>query len=102
MSAANQGRSHSASDCAGAGNVRDGPMRFLQAKFVVPILLIVAIYGADQIRILRPDHKYRLTLNVETPAGTKAAAVILSVRPNRNYAGTGSGSSIPQTKGDAL
>jgi hypothetical protein len=77
-------------------------MRFLQMKWIVPILLLAAIYVADQIRIGRPDHKYRLTLEVETPAGVKTASGILSVRPNRNYSGSGSGSSVPQTKGDAL
>lgn len=77
-------------------------MRFLQMRWIVPILLLATIYVADQIRIGRPDHKYRLTVDVETPAGVKSASGILSVRPNRNYGGTGSGSSVPQTKGDAL
>lgn len=77
-------------------------MRFLQMKWIVPLLLIAVIYGADQIRIGRPDHKYRLAIAVETPAGVKSAAGILSVRPNRSYGGTGSGSSFPQTTGDAL
>ncbi len=77
-------------------------MRFLQMKWIVPVLLLAAIYLADQIRIGRPDHKYRLTVDVETPAGVRSASGILSVRPNRSYGGTGSGSSLPQTKGDAL
>ena len=77
-------------------------MRFLQMKWIVPILLIAVIYVADQIRIGRPDHKYRLTVAVETPEGDKSASGILSVRPNRSYGGTGTGSSLPQTKGDAL
>lgn len=77
-------------------------MRFLQMKWIVPVLLLATIYVADQIRIGRPDHKYRLTVDVETPTGVKSASGILSVRPNRNYGGTGSGSSVPQTKGDAL
>ena len=77
-------------------------MRFLQMKWIVPLVLIGVIYAADQIRINRPDHKYRLTVEVETPAGVKSASSILSVRPNRSYGGTGTGSSFPQTKGDAL
>ena len=77
-------------------------MRFLQMRWIVPILLLAAVYVADQIRIGRPDHKYRLTVDVDTPAGVRSASGILSVRPNRNYGGTGSGSSVPQTKGDAL
>src|SRR5215470_3805952 len=66
------------------------------------LLQIAAIYVADQIRIRRPDHKYRLTVEVKTPDGEKSASGILSVRPNRSYGGTGTGSSFPQTKGDAL
>lgn len=77
-------------------------MRFLQMKWIVPILLLAAIYLADQIRIGRPDHKYRLIADVETPAGIRTASGIISVRPNRSYGGTGSGSSLPQAKGDAL
>ena len=77
-------------------------MRLLQMKWIVPVLLLGAIYIADQIRIGRPDHKYRLTMEVDTPAGVRSVAGILSVRPNRNYGGTGSGSSVPQTRGDAL
>lgn len=79
-----------------------GRMRFLQMKWIVPVLLVGAIYVADQIRIGRPDHKYRLTIAVETPSGAKSASGILSVRPNRSYGGSGSGSSFPQTRGDAL
>src|SRR5690242_11368251 len=77
-------------------------MRFLQMKWVVPIVLLAVIYVADQIRINRPDHKYRLTVQLETPQGPRTAAGILSVRPNRSYGGTGSGSRMPQAKGDAL
>jgi hypothetical protein len=77
-------------------------MQFLQMKWIVPLVLIGVIYAADQIRINRPDHKYRLTVEVETPAGLKTASSILSVRPNRSYGGTGTGSSFPQTRGDAL
>jgi len=77
-------------------------MRFLQMKWIVPLVLVGVIYAADQIRINRPDHKYRLTMKVETPAGVRAASAILSVRPNRSYGGTGTGSSFPQTSGDAL
>jgi hypothetical protein len=77
-------------------------MRFLQMRWIVPILLLAVFYVADQIRIGRPDHKYRLIVDVDTPGGVKSASGILSVRPNRNYGGSGSGSSVPQTKGDAL
>lgn len=77
-------------------------MRFVQMKWVVPVVLLALIYAGDQIRIGRPDHKYRLAVEIETPQGPRTAAGILSVRPNRSYGGTGSGSSMPQVKGDAL
>ena len=47
-------------------------------------LLAVLVIG-DQIRINRPGHKYRLTVEVTTPEGIKTASGILSVVPDRNY-----------------
>lgn len=77
-------------------------MRFLQMKWIVPVVILALVYVGDQIRLGRPDHKYRLTLEVETPAGLKSASGVVSVHPNRGYGGTGSGSSGPRTKGDAV
>ncbi|HEY3677686.1 MAG TPA: hypothetical protein VGL45_03135 [Bradyrhizobium sp.] len=47
-------------------------------------LLAVLVVG-DQIRINRPGHKYRLTVEVETPEGIKSASGILAVFPDRGY-----------------
>jgi hypothetical protein len=47
-------------------------------------LLAVLVIG-DQIRINRPGHKFRLTVEVTTPDGIKTASGILAVVPDRNY-----------------
>lgn len=47
-------------------------------------LLAVIVIG-DQIRINRPGHKYRLTVEVTTPEGIKTGSGILAVVPDRNY-----------------
>jgi hypothetical protein len=47
-------------------------------------LLAVLVIG-DQIRINRPGHKYRLTVEVMTPDGIRTASGILAVVPDRNY-----------------
>ncbi|WP_339032479.1 hypothetical protein WI604_14570 [Bradyrhizobium symbiodeficiens] len=47
-------------------------------------LLAVLVIG-DQIRINRPGHKFRLTVEVATPDGIKTGSGILAVVPDRNY-----------------
>ncbi|MHC4046424.1 hypothetical protein [Bradyrhizobium sp. 23AC] len=47
-------------------------------------LLAVIVVG-DQIRINRPGHKFRLTVEVTTPDGIKAGSGVLAVVPDRNY-----------------
>ncbi|TWA97281.1 hypothetical protein [Bradyrhizobium stylosanthis] len=47
-------------------------------------LLAVLVIG-DQIRINRPGHKYRLTVEVATPDGIRTVSGILAVVPDRNY-----------------
>ncbi|MDF0495662.1 hypothetical protein [Bradyrhizobium yuanmingense] len=47
--------------------------------------LLALLVGGDQIRINRPDHKFRLTVEVTTPAGIKTGSGILAVVPDRNY-----------------
>ncbi|QAU46746.1 hypothetical protein EAS54_21615 [Bradyrhizobium guangzhouense] len=47
--------------------------------------LLALIVIADQIRINRPGHKYRLTVEVTTPDGIRTASGILAVVPDRNY-----------------
>lgn len=67
-------------------------------KWLGPLGLLAALVIGDQIRINRPGHKYRLTMTVETPAGERSAAGVLSVHPDRGYSRKGS----TVTKGDAV
>jgi len=52
----------------------------------------------DQIRINRPAHKYRLTVEVETPEGRKSASGVVAVHPDRSYSRRGQ----TRTLGDAV
>ena len=54
-------------------------------KWFGPLALLAALVIGDQIRINRPAHKYRLTLEVETPDGPKSASSVLAVHPDRSY-----------------
>jgi hypothetical protein len=72
--------------------------RTMNFKWVGPIALLAALVIGDQIRINRPGHKYRLAVEVETPAGVKSAAGVMSVHPDRGYSRSGS----TLTKGDAV
>lgn len=54
-------------------------------KWVGPIALLAALYVGDQIRINRPGHKYRLTVQVDTPEGIKSASGVMAVHPDRSY-----------------
>ena len=63
-----------------------------------PVALLAALYIGDQIRINRPGHKYRLTVEVETPAGRKSASSVLAVHPDRSYSRGGH----TRTVGDAV
>lgn len=67
-------------------------------RFLGPVLLLALLVGGDQIRIHRPDHKYRLTLQLETPQGVRSASGVMSVHPDRGYTKGGS----TQTRGDAV
>jgi hypothetical protein len=68
------------------------------SKWLGPLALLAALVIGDQIRINRPGHKYRLTVEVATPLGVRSAAGILAVTPDRGYSRKGS----TQTSGDAL
>jgi hypothetical protein len=63
-----------------------------------PVALLAAIFIGDQIRINRPGHKYRLTVEVETPDGVKSGSGVLAVHPDRGYGRGGH----TRTKGDAV
>jgi len=67
-------------------------------KWVGPLALLAALFIGDQIRINRPGHKYRLTVEVETPAGNKSASGVLAVHPDRSYSRGGH----TKTVGDAV
>lgn len=67
-------------------------------KWFGPLALLAALVIGDQIRINRPGHKYRVTVEVETPEGVKSASGILAVTPDRGYSRKGQTS----TSGDAV
>jgi hypothetical protein len=70
----------------------------MNLKWLGPLALLAALFIGDQIRINRPGHKYRLTVEVDTPNGTKSASGVLSVHPDRGYSRRGQ----TATKGDAV
>jgi hypothetical protein len=67
-------------------------------KWLGPLALLAALVIGDQIRINRPAHKYRLTVEVETPEGVKSASGVMAVHPDRSYSRGGR----TTTKGDAV
>lgn len=67
-------------------------------RWLGPVALLAALFIGDQIRINRPGHKYRLTVEVETPAGIKSASGVMSVHPDRGYSRRGH----TAMKGDAV
>src|SRR5690348_17686331 len=67
-------------------------------KWLWPLALLAALVIGDQIRINRPGHKYRLTVEVETPAGIKTASSVLAVTPDRGYTRGGN----TRTSGEAV
>jgi hypothetical protein len=54
-------------------------------KWIGPLGLLAALFIGDQIRINRPGHKYRMTVEVETPDGVKTGSGVLVVTPHRGY-----------------
>ena len=64
-------------------------------KWFGPIALLAALVIGDQIRINRPGHKFRLTVEVETPEGRKSASGVLAVHPDRGYSRGGRTRSLP-------
>jgi hypothetical protein len=73
-------------------------VRTIIFKWFGPLALLAALVIGDQIRINRPAHKYRLTLEVETPDGPKSAFSVLAVHPDRSYSRRGQ----TRTLGDAV
>ena len=67
-------------------------------KWIGPLGLLAVLVIGDQIRINRPGHKYRMSVEVDTPAGVKSASGILAVTPYRGYTPGGR----TRTSGDAV
>jgi hypothetical protein len=67
-------------------------------KWIGLLALLAALVIGDQIRINRPGHKYRLTVEVETPDGVKSASGVLAVTPDRGYSRGGA----TRTSGEAV
>ena len=79
------------------------PRRGLKLSGFAILGLLSVLVAGDQIRIRRPEFKYRLQVEIETPDGVKSSANIYSVTPNRSYGGSNTGESAgPKTRGDAL
>jgi hypothetical protein len=70
----------------------------MNLKWLGPLALLAALFIGDQIRINRPGHKFRLTVEVDTPEGTKSASGVLAVHPDRGYSRRGQ----TVTRGDAV
>jgi hypothetical protein len=70
----------------------------MNLRWLGPLALLAVLVIADQIRINRPGHKYRLTVEVKTPEGVKSASGILAVQPDRGYSRSGH----TRTMGDAV
>jgi hypothetical protein len=70
----------------------------MKLKWIGPLGLLALLVVGDYIRVNRPGHKYRMTVEVETPAGVKSAAGILIVTPYRGYSPGGN----TRTSGDAV
>jgi hypothetical protein len=68
------------------------------AKWVGPLGLLAVLLIGDHIRINRPGHKYRMTVEVETPEGVKSASGVLAVTPYRGYTPGGN----TRASGDAV
>lgn len=69
-------------------------------RWIGLVIIVIALLAGDQVRLGRPDHKYRLTIEIETAQGVRTASGIFAVHPNRSYGGSGSAGTL--TKGDAL
>jgi hypothetical protein len=61
----------------------------MNLRWTGPLALLAVLVIADQVRINRPGHKYRVTVEVETPEGIKSASGVLAVQPDRGYSRSG-------------
>ncbi len=70
----------------------------MNLRWLGPLALLAVLVAGDQIRINRPGHKYRLAVEVDTPAGVRSASGVMAVVPDRGYASGGH----TRTHGDAV
>src|ERR1051326_8815516 len=84
--------------CRGRWGAHSGEAMVMNFKWFGPLALLAALVIGDQIRINQPAHKYRLTLEVETPEGRKSASGVMAVHPARSYPRRGQ----TRTLGDAI
>ena len=54
-------------------------------KWIGPLGLLAVLVIGDYIRVNRPGHKYRMTVEVETSAGVKSASGVVAITPYRGY-----------------
>lgn len=80
------------------GDGQTGQALKLIGKWFGLLALLAVLVAGDQIRINRPGHKYRLTVEVETPDGIKTGAGVMAVVPDRGYSPGGR----VRTRGDAI
>jgi hypothetical protein len=73
-----------------------GGMKFI--KWIGPLGLLAVLVVGDYIRVNRPGHKYRMTVEVETSAGVKSASGVVAVTPYRGYSAGGN----TRAAGDAV
>ena len=57
----------------------------MKFKWIGPLALLAALVIGDQIRINRPGHKYRLTVEVETPDRRQIGLGRSGGHPDRGY-----------------
>jgi hypothetical protein len=66
----------------------------------VAVIVLGVILPASLIYFYRPDHKYRLTVEIDTPQGVKSAAGVMAIHKDRiSIGGMGGGVGV---KGDAI
>jgi hypothetical protein len=65
-------------------------------------LAIAVLLGWGWLYLARPDHKYRLTIEVQTPGGVRSASGVMAVHVGTNLHLLPEASGGSSTKGDAI
>jgi len=66
------------------------------------VLAVAVLLGWGWIYLARPDHKYRLTIEVQTPGGVRSASGVMAVHAGANLHLLPEASGGIGTKGDAI